>query len=108
MTVQVDGEVREKINIVWEEQVVRPGLREPRDFAEYGALAIAFYLATKFFEYEVVEQPVIGSGFDYWPVYKSTHPNYNTNNFLNARLEVSGILNGTESEVKTRLGTRHQ
>ncbi len=100
---ETDGEYKQRVEVLWEGRVAGSGLREPRDFAEYGAAAVAFYLATKFSEYEVVEQSVIGSGFDYWLAYKSDHLDYDPSNFLNARLEVSGILKGSDREVNTRL-----
>lgn len=53
-------------------------------------------------EYQVVEQSVIGTGFDFWLGYKENNENYDPDNFLNARVEISGINKGNRAEIFRR------
>lgn len=103
VTVQLEGEFREKVQVIWKGKSKKIGVNDPRDLAEFGAIALAFCIVTQFSEYDVIEQSVIGNGFDYWLGYKETAPNHNPDNFLNARLEVSGILKGNNRDVTARL-----
>ena len=50
---------------------------------------------------------IIGTGVDYWLGYKEGHANYDEFNFMNARLEISGInkedgSNTIEKRVETK------
>jgi len=54
-------------------------------------------------EYEVIQQAIIGTGFDYWLGFKESNKNYNEDNFLNARLELSGINNDKIGVVNARV-----
>lgn len=99
----VEGEVERQVRLVWLENAAKSKLRELRDLAEFGAIAIAVHLVRELSDYQVIEQSVIGTGFDYWLGYKQGDLRYNASNFLNARLEVSGIGNGTRRDAKQRL-----
>lgn len=65
--------------------------KEPKKIAEMGATAMAFFLTEKLTDYIPTEEAAIGTGVDYWLGYKENHTNYDELNFLNARLEISGI-----------------
>lgn len=54
-------------------------------------------------EYQVIEQSVIGTGFDFWLGFKEHHENYDPDNFLNGRLELSGINKGSQSKISQRV-----
>jgi len=58
---------------------------------EHAAEAIAFFLTPRVTEFSVIEEAIIGTGFDYWLGYDESHDSYDSKNFLQARLEVSGI-----------------
>ncbi len=100
---QLEGEFHNKVHVKWGEKIKRVGLNDPRDLAEFGAIALAFCIITKFSEYDVIEQSVIGNGFDYWLGYKEPALKRDPDNFLNGRLEISGILKGNDRDVAARL-----
>jgi len=94
----VDGDFSNKYLVSWSEPMSKRGWKEPRDFAEAGAFALAFYLTTSLTEYQVVEQAPIGKGgFDYFLGYKEDYPKYDPDNFMNARLEISGTSQGVKA-----------
>lgn len=94
----VDGDFSNKYLVSWSEPSSKRGWKEPRDFAEAGAIALAFYLTTSLTEYQVVEQAPIGKGgFDYFLGYKEDYPKYDPDNFMNARLEISGTSQGVKA-----------
>jgi hypothetical protein len=71
---------------------------------EHGAYAIALSLIEKLTDFTIVERSFKGTGIDYWLGDKNDM-------FLRkkARLEVSGLRKGTQSEIKSRLKIkRHQ
>lgn len=103
ITIQLEGEFHDKVRVIWRNKSKNVGVKDPRDWAEIGAIALAFCVVVKFSEYNVIEQSVIGTGFDYWLGYKENVPNQNPDNFLNARLEISGMLKGNNRDVATRL-----
>lgn len=54
-------------------------------------------------DYEIIQQAVIGTGFDYWLGFKETNENFDPDNFLNGRLEVSGINNDSKAVINARV-----
>lgn len=103
----LEGDYSEVVELAWTTTVIKNGYREKKKFTEKGAEAISFLIATSYTEYDVIEEAVIGTGIDYWLGYKEEHEKYDPNNFLNARLEISGILketkaNNIESRVKIK------
>ncbi len=71
---------------------------DPEVATEHGAMGIAVLLTKKATGYTVLERSRKGTGFDYWVGDKSTKPFQEK-----ARLEISGIRKGTESDVKNRV-----
>jgi hypothetical protein len=63
-----------------------------------GAVGIAVLLAKKEIGYAVIERSRKGTGFDYWMGDDSEIPFQNK-----ARLEISGIRNGNDNEIKARV-----
>jgi hypothetical protein len=98
-TLTVTGSSQITYTLQWTTGISLAGYKEPVKFTEHGAEAIAFLLAQKRTRFKVLEEALIGTGFDYWLGYPSTHPKYDPKNFLRARLEVSGILEETGSNT---------
>lgn len=95
----VDGEYDWKFSLVWD--IVTEQMRRcwaDRGFAvEQGAYGIAALLVPTLTGFEL-ERSIRGTGFDFWLGSKK--------DILfqkKARLEVSGILKGSESEIKARV-----
>ena len=65
---------------------------------EHGAMGIAVLLAQKEIGYTVIKRSRKGTGFDYWMGDISAYPFQNK-----ARLEVSGIREGNDQQVKARV-----
>jgi len=68
---------------------------------EWGAIALALYLTPKITGHQVLQRSSKGPGFDYWLGDRSELPFKNK-----ARLEVSGMLRGTESDVAYRIAAK--
>lgn len=70
---------------------------------EFGAYGIAALLVSRLTDFTVFERSRKGTGFDYWLAAKeSDAPLFQDKR----RLEVSGLLDGEESDVKGRLKTK--
>lgn len=93
----LSGIVNQKAKVNWSTTVIKNGYREPNKYTEKGAEALSFLVAVKNTEYDIVEESFIGTGIDYWLGYKDENENYDEFNFLNARLEISGILKESKS-----------
>ena len=68
-----------------------------QDATEYGAYGISFILIRQLTPFTIIERARKGPGFDYWLGYED--------DILfqkKARLEVSGILRGTDAEINSR------
>lgn len=65
---------------------------------EHGAMGIAILLAQKEIGYTVIKRSRKGTGFDYWMGDVSAYPFQNK-----ARLEISGIREGNDQQVKARV-----
>jgi hypothetical protein len=100
----VTGDLTIDFKIEWTKTVNRAGYQEEKKVVEHTAEAISFFLSHHLTEYEVAEEALIGTGFDYWLCYKTNHNLYNPLNFMQARLEVSGINTETAANtVKQRI-----
>ena len=69
-----------------------------QEATEYGAMGIAVLLAKRETGHAVLQRSRKGTGFDYWMGDESIEPFQNK-----ARLEISGILNGGDDEVRKRV-----
>jgi hypothetical protein len=94
---EVDGDKSIQYKLKWKSKIKKSGWREPINFVRDGATGISFFLTVRLTEFEVFEESGIGTGIDYWLSYKEENPNYNPTNYLNARLEISGIKKESES-----------
>lgn len=73
-------------------------LNDPEVATEHGAVGIAVLLMKCLIGYAVIQRSRKGTGFDYWLGDETDMPFQNK-----ARLEVSGIRNGDQKTVKTRV-----
>lgn len=101
-TLDVDGDFNGSFLISRNQISALAGWEDNFDVAEYGAIAIAFFLVDTYSNYTVIRQSVRGTGFDYWLGYKRTDKKFDPQNFFLARLEVSGIFKGDTAEIKRR------
>jgi len=103
-SLEVVGETKAQISLQWSKGVVTTGYKEPKKIIEHAAEALSFMLARRFTEFMVVEEAPIGTGFDYWLGYDEAHSDYDPANFMQARLEVSGIASESRSNtLRSRL-----
>jgi hypothetical protein len=105
---KVTGDAESEYLLNWKKKVNKNGWKEPIKFTESGAVAISFFLTRKLTEFNVIEEALIGTGVDYWLGYDDTHPNFDKLNFINARVEISGILeekgtNTLEARVRKKM-----
>ena len=70
---------------------------------EYGAYGLAMLLMLELTPFTVIRQSKRGTGVDYWLGYKDAPKPFQDA----ARLEVSGILNGDDSAVRSRVKVKH-
>lgn len=76
----------------------RRTFNDMQDATEFGACGIAILLVLALTGFTVVERSRKGTGFDYWLGHPTGLPFQNK-----ARLEVSGILRGTEGQIAARM-----
>jgi hypothetical protein len=101
---EIIGDKKSEVFIFWSSKFNKAGYIETKKIVEHGATAISFFLARSFTDYTLIEEAVIGTGFDYWLGYNSNHLKYNPKNFLSARLEISGILiESSSNSIKERI-----
>lgn len=99
----VDGQ-EQPVTIKWVNEcddVIRRTYTDMQYNTEHGAVCLAIMLTTTFTPYTIIERSRKGTGFDYWLGEKG--------NMLfqkKARLEVSGILQGDDSTMKSRYNTK--
>lgn len=100
---QIEGDINASFELKWSKSPKQGGWQEPKVIAENGGIAIAFFLILELTEFEIIQQAVIGTGIDYWLGYKETSDKYDAVNFLNARLEISGMNNEPRSVLNNRV-----
>lgn len=98
----VKGAFSKTFRIRWEASSVTPQVRrtwnDMQEATEYGAACLACLLVLDLTEYTIIERSWKGTGFDYWLGYSEDEPLFPPR----SRLEVSGILNGTDSQLGKR------
>jgi hypothetical protein len=70
---------------------------DTQEATELGACGVAILLVTSVTDYNVVERSYKGTGFDYWLTRQGSK-----NLSFDARLEVSGILDGSKAAIAAR------
>lgn len=93
-------------DIYWEEDVTQQMLdawHDNQDFTEFGACGVAILLMLELTPFTVIRKGKRGAGVDYWLGHKDAALPFQDA----ARLEVSGILEGDDSLVNTRVKQKH-
>jgi hypothetical protein len=101
----VDGDVCATYSLVWSSKPVTSGWKAKAKLVENAATAIAFFLVAEETDYTIIEEAPIGTGVDYWLGYKEGHALYDEDNFMNARLEISGIRDN-KADINNRLNRK--
>lgn len=98
----VDGDFNRVFVVLWETatEQMRRCWADPEVATEHGAYGIAALLVVELADLTVLERSRKGTGFDYWLGSKSAAEPLFQNK---VRLEVSGIRNGDESAIKSRV-----
>ena len=99
---KVTGERHNDYSVIWPPvpaQAPSRGWDVSGDAVEHGAAGLAILLIIAETDYTVIERSVRGTGVDYWLGQDSAALPFQER----ARLEVSGILRGTEGEIATRV-----
>lgn len=93
----VQGQFEVQYDMGWEHptEQTRRTYADPQEATEEGATAVAIAVVVDSTEYVVVERAMKSGGFDYWLGYEPA--------VLAARLEISGIRDGTASSIKARM-----
>ena len=97
------GQVNDAFELDWPpiSDQARRGWMDHRKATEWGAAAIAALLADDCLPFTLIEASWQGTGFDYWLGDNSEEPFQRK-----ARLEVSGIRDGDESDVRHRVADK--
>lgn len=100
----VEGDIHDDIVLHWHDDYNEQKARTYADMqytTEHGAICLSVMLTTTLTPYTIIERSRKGTGFDYWLGDKDS--------FLfqkKARLEVSGILRGDDTMIKSRHATK--
>ena len=103
----VTGSLIQDYNLIWSTKPISNGYKQQPKLIENAATAIAFLLVSEETDYDIIEEAAIGTGIDYWLGYKENHESYDEDNFMNARLEISGIRDNVK-DIKGRVRTKLQ
>jgi hypothetical protein len=104
VAMEVDGTYSQTFRVIWG-YTTNDGMRrcyqDEEQTTEWAACGIALMLIQKLTDYAPISRSRKGTGFDYW---LGTHQDTDDNIFLNkARLEVSGIRKGSDTQINRRL-----
>jgi len=104
-TLHIDGDYSHKFEISWSEVTdeMHRFQNDDQVAIEFGAYGISALIIPKLTNLTIIERSKKGTGFDFWlgsiddpaPLFQKK-----------ARLEVSGIGNGTEKDIKSRVNTK--
>jgi len=98
----IEGDYTDNISITWDaiDLKTRQSWQNLSESVEEAAYGLAIIVIWELTSYKIIKQSFKGSGFDYWLSKKQEDifPFQET-----ARLEVSGILHGTTSQINQRL-----
>lgn len=104
----IDGKSIKNI-LLWNSNFPKATMKEDKDIANHGGVAIAWFVMSVLLGYKFVEQTEIGDGVDYR--FSKTEPNDDDLNFLDDEfhyVEISGILEENKSNTLTnRLKIKH-
>lgn len=100
ITLKVMGDYNDQYLLYWPTVTAKmiSTWADLEDAVEHGAYGLAFLLVISITGLTVIERSIKGTGFDYWIGVDNLFPFQNK-----ARLEVSGILNGSNRTIRARL-----
>ena len=98
--IKIEGDLEGQYELLWAEvtEQMRNSRNDLEDAVEGGAYCLAMLIIEKMTNLKVVKQSQKRTGFDYW-LGEESSPGFQKY----ARLEVSGILQGTRGQINQRL-----
>ncbi|HTC00546.1 MAG TPA: hypothetical protein VK705_07675 [Ferruginibacter sp.] len=97
-----------KAGLEWDSNFSKAAMKEDKDMANHGGVAMAWFIMSVLLDYNYVEQSEIGDGVDYR--FKKVEPDDDDLNFLDDYhyIEVSGILQESKTNtLKGRIKDKH-
>lgn len=104
-TISIDGKQRE-IDLKWDSTFPKDGMRSKHNIAEFGGVSLACFVMTQILDYNYLMQSEIGEGVDYRFV-KVENDEDDPYNLEGIHVEVSGILDGIQKDIDTRVKIKH-
>lgn len=104
----IDGKTS-TVKLSWDSSFSKAAMKENKDIANHGGVAMAWFVMSVLLDYGYVEQSEIGDGVDYR--FKNSEPDDDDLNFLYDYhyVEVSGILQESQSNtLKGRIKDKHE
>lgn len=95
--------------LLWESNFSKAAMKEDKDMANHGGVAMAWFVMSVLLNYSYVQQSEIGEGVDYR--FMKSEPNDDDLNFLDNEhyVEVSGILEESKTNtLKKRIEGKHK
>jgi hypothetical protein len=102
---KVYGSESTVFRVFWSNDVTEQVLSawdDDQDYTEFGACGIAVLLILELTEFTVIRRARKGTGVDYWLGFRDTEKPFQNA----ARLEVSGILKGDNSTIRSRVNQK--
>lgn len=104
----IEGTVMQ-VNLLWNSEFSKAAMKEDKDMANHGGVAMSWFVMSVLMDYSYVEQTEIGDGVDYR--FKKAEPNDDDLNFMDDfhHVEVSGILQESKTNtLKGRIKDKHE
>jgi hypothetical protein len=100
----IQGNNTEEVQLTWLDinQKIKDNWTDLQEATEYGAICLAIWAVHEMTDYKVIRRSSKLTGFDYWLGDKADKYPFQDK----ARLEVSGILKGTKSQIKQRVKSK--
>ena len=98
-----------KAKLSWDSNFSKAAMKEEKDMANHGGVALAWFAMSVLLDYTYVEQTEIGDGVDYR--FMKNEPSDDDLNFLNNfhHVEISGILQEAKTNtLKDRIKDKHK
>lgn len=108
LVMEIDGQTSE-LKLSWDSNFSKAAMKENKDIANHGGVAMAWFVMSVILKYGYVEQSEIGDGVDYR--FKQSEPEDDDLNFLNDYhyVEISGILQESQTNtLKGRIKDKHE
>ncbi|MBU1627190.1 hypothetical protein KKB18_07455 [bacterium] len=101
VVLKVEGTFSTSYSVFWDIEITNQIINswKPNELQERGAEGIALLLIYKLTKYTVIERSFAPTGFDYWIGEKESEDPFKEK----ARLEISGILKGSNQEFRNRI-----